>query len=135
MICKFIIIGNCKTQKTLMLDIPSAKSERDVRQIIYKLVARQYRNSLCRNEWCSTTWNGLYTSFIEGTYATALALMETSEILRYCTDKCTENKAYDILIYVKENEEIDYIQSYENLIRKGETDMYAFCEKKMDKPQ
>lgn len=61
--------------------------------------------------------------------------METSEISRYCTDKCTENKAYDILIYAKENEEIDYIQSYENLIRKGETDMYAFCEKKMDKPQ
>lgn len=135
MICKFIIIGNHNTQKTLMLDIPSAKSEIDVRQIIYKLVARQYRNSLCRNERYSTTWNGLYTSFIEGTYATALALMETSEISRYCTDECTENIAYDILIYVKENEEIDYIQSYENLIRKGETDMYSFAEKKMEQPQ
>lgn len=129
MICKFIIEESNKTQNILMLDIPSAKSEMDVKQIINKLVARQYRNYLCKNEQYDTTWSGLYLSFVEFTFMTALALRETNEITRYCLNEYAKDKTFDMLITVRGDVKINYIQFYESMIDNGETDMYNFCEK------
>ena len=101
----------------------------DVKQIINKLVARQYRNYLCRNEQYDTTWSGLYLSFVEFTFMTALALLETNEITRYCLNEYAKDRTFDMLITVRGDVKINYIPFYESMIDNGETDMYNFCEK------